>query len=132
MNSKDYLDILDDNLRPSMDFYFPNGEGIFQDDNACIHRARNVLDWFEMNSETFQHMNWPAQSPDLNPIENLWDELERKLRDTSPLPKTLPDLGDKLQQLWSKLDPEKMKHLVESMPRQMEAIIRANGGPIDY
>ena len=80
-----------------MDFYFPNGEGIFQDDNAHIHRARNVLDWFEMNSETFQHMNWPAQFPDLNPIENLWDELERKLRDTSPLPKTLPDLGDKLQ-----------------------------------
>ena len=40
-----------------MDFYFPNGEGIFQDDNAHIHRARNVLDWFEMNSETFQHMN---------------------------------------------------------------------------
>ena len=92
---------------------------------------RNILDWFEMNSEIFQHMNWSAESPDLNPIENLWNELERKLRDISPLPKTLPDLGDKLQ-LWSKLDPEKMKHLVELMPRQMEAIIRANGGPIDY
>ena len=59
MNSNDYFEILGDHVQPAMDFYFPNGNGIFQDDNARIHKARKVENWFETFSELFQHMYWP-------------------------------------------------------------------------
>ena len=70
MNSNGYLKILGENVQPAMDYYFPNGNEIFQDDNARIHRARKVENWFEEFNGSFQHMYWPPQSLDLNPIEN--------------------------------------------------------------
>ena len=55
MNSNDYLEILGDHVQPAIDFYFPNGNGIFRDDNARIHRARKVENLFETLSGSFQH-----------------------------------------------------------------------------
>ena len=63
-------------------FFFPDGSGIFQDDNAKIHRALVVKEWSMRThecqgaEESFSHMNWPPQGPDFNPIESLWDVLE--------------------------------------------------------
>ena len=62
---------------------------------------------------------WPAQSPDLNPIENLWDELDRKVRKHKPLPKNQNDLWQILQNEWLKLDESIYKNLVDSMPRRI-------------
>jgi len=50
---------------------------VFQDDNAPAHRARRVIDFLE--DEKVQHMDWPAISPDLNPIQNLRSEISRGL-----------------------------------------------------
>ena len=80
----------------------------------------------------FQHMYWLPQSLDLNPIENLWDALERKLQGSSPLLRTLLDLEEKLFYLWPKLDHHNLKKVVDSMPSRMKAVIKAKGGPIDY
>jgi transposase len=103
MKFADYLDILGNRVHQSMDFYFTDGSGIFQDDNVRTHRTHVVQSWFSEHEGSFHHMVWPPKSPDLNPVENLWDELEMKLRGLSPLPSTLDDLSQKLFNQWTEL-----------------------------
>ena len=73
---------------------------------------------------------WAAQSPDLNPIENIWDYLERKLE---KLPTTtLSQLWDTLNDLWENIPTEIIQNLVSSMPRRIEAVIKARSGHTKY
>ena len=65
--------VLNDQIIPSMDFFFPNGSGIFQDNNAKIHRDLVVKESsMRTHEESFSHMNWPPQNPDFNPMEIMW------------------------------------------------------------
>ena len=77
----------------------------------------------EINGE---ELDWPAQSPDLNPNEHLWDELEHRLRVRPNRP--VPDLTNALVAEWKQVRTAMFQHLVESLPRRVEAVIAAKGG----
>ena len=75
---------------------------------------------------------WPGQSPDLNPIEHLWDELEHHVRSKQNHPKNLRELELLLQECWSEISHEIYQKLVASMVHQIEAVIKARGYPTRY
>ena len=73
INAIKYQDILEDHLWPVIAQHFPQGGFIFQDDNAPVHRARSTVAYKTQNH--IPSLTWPAQSPDLNIIENLFINL---------------------------------------------------------
>ena len=65
-----------------------------------------------------EELDWPAQSPDLNPIEYLWDELERRLRTRPNRPTSVADLTNALVAEWKQVPAAMIQHQVESLPEE--------------
>ena len=72
------------------------------------------------------------QSPDLNHIDHLWDELERRLRARPKYPPSVPDLTNAVVAEWKQVFAAIFQHLVERLPRRVEAVIAAKEGPTPY
>jgi len=129
MTGEVYRLILDANLLPSAEFLMHGQESwIFQQDNDPKHTSRTAQQWLRENQVTA--MDWPPQSPDLNPIENLWDLLDRKRNEIHA--RNAAQLFQILTDAWASILPEDCQKLINSMPRRLQAVIDANGGPINY
>ncbi|KAK3555812.1 hypothetical protein QTP86_029059, partial [Hemibagrus guttatus] len=90
LNASAYQDILDKFMLPTLWEQFGDDPFLFQHDCTPVHKARSIKTW--MSEFGVEELDWPAQSPDLNPIEHLWDELERRLRARPSHPTSVPDL----------------------------------------
>ncbi|KAL1921757.1 uncharacterized protein VTP21DRAFT_10399 [Calcarisporiella thermophila] len=101
-------------------------EIVFQHDNDLKHKAKLVDRWFDKNQ--VQVLDWPSQSPDLNPIENLWAEIKGHLRSRFPKITSQDDLWKKVNILWESLTQEDCLKLIRTMPERIQAIIKAKGG----
>lgn len=130
ITSKGYINILNDHLLPYMDTFENKENFVFQDDNAPVHTAKVVKKWKEEKNLTC--LPWPAQSPDLNPIEHLWDALEKKIRARKPLPKNKEELWEMLQEEWLNIDIDFFNKLIDSMPRRVAEVIKSKGSPTRY
>ena len=132
INSRDYLRILSDQVHPMVRELFPDGDAFFQDDNAPIHTARIVKQWYDEHSDELEHLIWPPQSPDLNIIEPLWSILEVQLRSRFPPPSSLKELEAVLTEEWAKIPLKTIENLYESIPRRINAVLASKGGPTPY
>ena len=103
---------------------------VFQHDNARPHTARITVAYF--NNQNIRTLPWPSLSPDLSPIERLWDELDRRLRVRNVPPATPDELFAVLQEDWETIPRQTIQHLIASMPRRCRAAIQANGGHTRY
>ena len=103
---------------------------IFQQDNARPHTARVAMEFLNRNNVVT--LPWPSRSPDLNPIEHIWDHLDRQLRLRQPQPQTLQELVQALQETWAAIPQQVIQTLVMSMGRRCQAVIDAFGGHTRY
>ncbi len=116
-------------MLPSADKLYGDADFIFQQDLAPAHTAKGTKGWF--NDHSVIVLDWPANSPDLNPIENhLWAIVKRKMRDTRP--NNADDLKAAIKATWASITPEQCHRLSSSMPRRIDAVIHAKGGPTKY
>lgn len=127
MNSVKYTGVIDHVLQPFIRKYHDDSV-IFQQDNAPCHVSRASKEHFA--KKNIQIMEWPPNSPDLNPIENLWGYLKLKVAKRSP--KTILDLENVLKEEWSNLTLKYLQSLVRSMPKRLEELKAKKGGKINY
>ena len=128
LNANGYIDILEKSAIPSAHLLGYGNNYFFQDDGAPCHRARIVKEW--KADDNIRVLEWPPQSPDLNPIENLWRELGKSVRRQRC--GNLNNLRQALVAEWDRIPVRLCRKLVRSMPRRIQAVIRARGGYTKY
>ncbi|CAF4553057.1 unnamed protein product [Rotaria socialis] len=90
--------------------------------------AKTISQWFVKNQ--INTLKWPAQSPDLNPIEHAWDELERRMKRHSP--KNKEELWMILKKEWKGIGRDVTSRLVNSMSKRFQEVMKHHGGPTRY
>lgn len=148
--SKEYIETLDHALLPFIEKLFPetdDGDPIevisqdaysFMQDNAPCHTSKLCRAYFQQKQLSV--MDWPAHSPDLNPIENLCSDFKTRFHihftdlktDVSSAQESKDRYGELLKQVWRECREELVRALVESIPRRCAAVIANNGGHTKY
>jgi len=134
-----YVGMLEEYFLPFLDAVYTDDSTPreFQQDNARPHTAKITRDWFKPLAEKYGLclMQWPLNSPDMNPIEHLWAHLKRELHRRYPDTVTLqgsPEfikatLRERLYEVWWDIGTEVLNSLVESMPERVKALYKAGG-----
>ena len=129
MDKDKYHQILVHHAIPSGNRIF-KGKWIFMHDNDPKHTSNKVKAYLEgkasQKQSRVQLMDWPSQSPDLNPLELLWEHCDREVKKRKPT--NLAALEATVREVWSSLQSGKMNQLVARMPALCAATLKANGG----
>ena len=131
MRQDQYRKVLKERLLPQLDEWFPRRQdAIFMHDGAPCHKAKSITAF--LNSQNIKILDWPGNSPDMNPIENVWELLKREMSKNPITTKT--ELIERLIHVWYHHPSiqDVVKSCIESMPRRIEAVIKAKGGLTKY
>lgn len=128
MDKTGYMNILRNNLKKSAEKLGLASDFYFQQDNDPKHTAHIVREWILYN--TPHTLKTPPQSPDTNPIEHLWDVLDKRIRKHHVTSKA--QLKQILADEWEKIQPEVTHKLVSSMPNRLKEVIKRKGLPTNY
>ena len=137
LNAEEYCEVI---LNGEMyDFWQASklelGDVYMMEDGAPYHKGKATKRRQKLEKEGWKGWGpgtWPSNSPDLNPIENLWHILRGNIRKHKHQPKNRKELVAALQEEWEKLDMKHVESLIESMPRRLQAVIKAKGGATKY
>ena len=131
MNQHVYKQILEDYLLGTIKWYKMDPERIiFQQDSDSKHTARSTQEW--LDNQPFDILEWPPQSPDLSPIENLWVILKRRLHQYEHPPKGVIKLWERIETEWNKISRKDCLSIIESMPNRIKAVLKSKGKWTDY
>ena len=131
LDSELYCRIIEDELPRTIEKYrMDQGDVIFQHDNDPKHTARRTVKWLQ--DHQLKVLQWPAQSPDLNPIEHLWDLVKRKLAKHEDIPRGVNEFWQRIEREWETITTAECLKLVESMPNRVAAVLKAKGGHTKY
>ena len=125
MNQINYFELVLDELDECM---VQCKADIFMQDGAPCHRAKLISNWFDFCGVELL-APWPGNSPDLNPIENLWAIIKRRLQDKDT--SSMDRLQSAIQDIWDNLDKEHLQHLADSLPTRLEKVKKKKGYPIN-
>ena len=128
MTGEVYCDILQKNLFESIKKLNLGREWVMQQDNDPKHWAHIVTHW--LKEKEVELLKWPPFSPDLNPIEHMWDEVERRMKKEKPKNET--ELKQSLLRVWHGIGTDITKKLIDSVPNRLNEVIRMNEYPTRY
>ena len=102
----------------------------FQQDNAFIHTSKKTKKWFQ--DQKIDVLEWPALSPDLIPIENIWGILARRVYANGRQFTNREASIDMIQKIWNEIEPEFLIKLVESIKNRCAAVVEKKADKISY
>ena len=129
MDSDVYIDILKQNVKASRTKLGLTRKFLFQQDGDPKHTSKKTINYIEKNIKKYIK-NWPAQSPDLNPIKHIWWILQKAVEARKP--KSLKECEQFCHEEWEKIDPSVCANLIETYHHRLDAVIKANGGHTKY
>lgn len=121
LTAEKYLEILKTQLKDYKNY-------ILQDDNDPKHRSKIVTNWKKENN--VEYIDWPSNSPDINPIENVWALLKHKIKKINV--KNITELKEIILKCWNEIDASHIQNIINSIPSRIKQILSNNGMNIKY
>ena len=119
------MEVLQDHL---LDFWEIHECNMFMHDGAPAHKTKAVKKWLEEHG--IPVLEWPGNSPDLNPIENAWNQMKNMVQELQPT--SIEDLRRQLKKLWVNMDRAYCLKLVDSMPERLKKVLEVKGEMTKY